>query len=159
MISRNEVLHNFNALYLCKTNKKEEVKNMNWKYVKREGNPEDLFSFERLYHFSFPEDFEEYSIAHDGDCPDKKSFKTVNDNTGVLKLFLSFDHDKKENAWNTYKQNKSFLNNKYVPFAVDINGNLICFKRKNSKIVVVNRKTSEAEKVSDSFSEFFNSLY
>ena len=52
-----------------------------------------------------------------------------------------------------------FLNNKYVPFAVDINGNLICFKRKNSKIVVVNRKTSEAEKVSDSFSEFFNSLY
>lgn len=51
------------------------------------------------------------------------------------------------------------LTNKYVPFAIDNYGNLICFDANNDKIVFVNHEDMSVEIIADNFNDFMNGLY
>ena len=76
-----------------------------------------------------------------------------------LKSFLSFNTDDRETVWKIYEWNKDELSNKYVAFAIDNFGNLICFDADNDKVVFLNHEDLSVEHIANTFAEFLELLY
>ena len=89
----------------------------------------------------------------------KKIFETDTSQERALKSFLSFNKNDRETVWKIYEWNKQELADRYVAFAVDNFGNLICFDANNDNIVFLNHEDLGVEKVADDFMEFINKLH
>ena len=132
---------------------------MTWKYVKPLESIKNIDDYECMVRYSFPDEFRECVITNNGGRPEYRCFDTDKAKERALKSFLSFNRNDKETVWKLYEWKKEQLGDKYVPFAIDNFGNLICFDANNDHIVFLNHEKSSVENIADSFSSFFDSLY
>lgn len=132
---------------------------MNWKYVKPLKSIKNIDDFECLVKYVFPEEFRKCVIENNGGRPELCCFNTDKVKERALKSFLSFNKNDRETVWKLYEWSKDELADKYVPFAIDNFGNLICFNVDNDHIVFINHESLSIEFINSTFEEFVNSLY
>ncbi len=132
---------------------------MQWKYVKPLLSAESISKFETLVKYKFPDAFKKCVLENNGGRPNSRTFDTDCTKERELKSFLSFNKDDIENVWKIAEWNKSELSDKYVAFAIDNFGNLICFDIKNNNIIFLDHETLNTEKITDDFISFMNGLY
>lgn len=132
---------------------------MEWKYVKALSSEENINDFECAVKYCFPDDFRECVIKSNGGRPSLKAFDTNVQKGREVKSFLSFNKDDRETVWKIYDWNKEELSDKYIAFAIDNFGNLICFDANNDHIVFLSLESLVVETIAKSFKEFINSLY
>ena len=132
---------------------------MEWKYVKKLKSVELINDYECLVKYVFSDSFRKCVIDNNGGRPEKRTFDTDKVKERELKSFLSFNKEDRETVWKIFEWNKEELINKYIPFAIDNFGNLICFDANNDQIVFVNHEDTSVEKISNSFDAFLESLY
>ena len=132
---------------------------MNWKYVKPLKSEKLIDDFEQLVCYSFPNEFKSCVQLHNGGRPAYRGFDTAKNVGREIKSFLSFNHNDRETVWKIYEWNKEELSNKYIAFAIDNFGNLICFDSKNDSVVFFNHEDLSIELIANSFVEFMNLLF
>lgn len=132
---------------------------MEWKYVKPLSSVENISEFETLVNYTFPSDFKQCIEENNGGRPNKRAFDTTVCKERELKSFLSFNHDDKETVWKIFDWNKDELSGKYIAFAIDHFGNLICFNSANDEIIFLNHENTSVELIAENFTEFLNNLY
>ena len=132
---------------------------MNWKYVKPLTTEKHIDDFECMVRYAFPDDFRKCVKEHNGGFPEFCCFDTERAKERALKSFLSFNKDDRETVWKLYEWSKEMLGDRYVPFALDNFGNLICFDADNDHIVFLDHETAQAERIADTFGSFMDSLY
>lgn len=132
---------------------------MQWKYVKPIKDENCIREFEELTGYELPDDFKECIMQNNGGRPDLRAFDTDKRKERELKSFLSFNKDDMETVWKISDWNKEELQGKYIPFAIDNFGNIICFDRINSNVWFLNLENSDIEKISNDFSDFLQKLY
>lgn len=132
---------------------------MNWKYAKALNSVDLINDFEKLVGYKFPKEFRDLVLQFNGGRPERKGFDT-NVSTGrELKSFLSFNAGDRETVWEINDCNKDELSNKYLAFAIDNFGNLICFDKNNNNVVLLNHEDLSVEHIANTFSEFIETLY
>lgn len=130
---------------------------MNWKYVKPLASEDLIGEFETAVGYTFPESFRRCVLEHNGGRPEKRSFRTDREER-CMKSFLSFNKGDRETVWMA----RNWLQDgqdRYVTFAVDNFGNLICFEKQTGAVVFYDAETATWEKASGSFEEFMESLF
>ena len=132
---------------------------MNWKYIKPLNSEKLIDDFEQLVCYFFPNEFKSCVRLNNGGRPAYKRFDTDKNIGREIKSFLSFNFNDKETVWKIYEWNEEELSNKYIAFAIDNFGNLICFDSKNDGVVFFNHENSTIELIASSFVEFMNLLY
>ena len=132
---------------------------MEWKYVKPLSSEDLIEEFERLAKYSFPDDFKKCVSSYNGGRPSLKTFDTDSAKERELKSFLSFNKDDRETVWKIYDWNKDDLSDRYIPFAIDNFGNLICFDSDNNGVVFLDHDNLNSEQIAKSFTEFMTVLY
>ena len=132
---------------------------MEWKYIKELKSLDLIDDYECLVKDVFCDSFRKCVIANNGGRPSSKVFDTDVSKERELKSFLSFNKDDRETVWKIFEWNKEELTNKYVPFAIDNFGNLICFDASNDKIVFINHEDMSVEFIADNFDSFMSGLY
>lgn len=132
---------------------------MNWKYVKPLDSEKLIDEFECKVCYEFPSEFKECVLRYNGGRPEFRGFDTDRNTGREMKSFLSFNHNDRETVWKIFEWNQEELSNRYVAFAIDNFGNLICFDANNDKIVFVNHEDVSVEFIADSFAEFMDLLY
>ena len=132
---------------------------MEWKYVKPIISEDIIKEFEGETGYCFPDDFLQCVLEHNGGRPNNRTFNTEKTKERELKSFLSFNKNDKETVWKIMEWNKEELSDRYVAFAIDNFGNLICFDTNNDCIVFVNLEIMSVEKIANSFHDFINCLY
>lgn len=132
---------------------------MEWKYVKPLQTERLITSFENLVKYKFPEEFRKTVLLYNGGRPQYKTFDTEQVRERALKSFLSFNENDRETVWKIHEWNRDILGERFVPFAIDNFGNLICFEAKNSTIVFLNHENGISEKIADCFDDFLRGLY
>lgn len=131
---------------------------MNWKYVKTLTSYNLIDEFERDYNCSLPKEYKECVQLNNGGRPEKSAFDTEKNKEREIKSLLSFNKEDKETIWKLNEWNKEDLSGKYIAFAIDNYGNLICFDL-NNQIIFFDHETAQIEYVCESFAQFVNSLY
>lgn len=132
---------------------------MEWKYVKPLSSEGNINEFESLVKYSFPDEFKNCVLCNNGGRPCKRVFNTDVQKKREIKTFLSFNKEDKETVWKIQDWNKEELLRKYVAFAIDNFGNLVCFDINSSRIVFFNHENGKMEQIADNFTEFMESLY
>ena len=132
---------------------------MNWKYVKTLKDNGLVKEFEEKNDFNFPNEFVDLVNNFNGGRPEKSAFVTQSGKERAIKGLLSFNKDDIETIWKISDWNKSELDNKYIAFAIDNFGNLICFDKSSKNIVFIEMETLKSDLVSSSISEFISTLY
>lgn len=132
---------------------------MEWKYVKTLKRYKNIDDFEMLVNYKFPDVFRECVVKYNGGRPDKRGFDTNKQKKRELKSFLSFNQEDRETVWKIFDWNKVNLFGKYVPFAIDNFGNLICFDVNDSHIIFWNHENNSVEYVAKSFNVFLEQLF
>ena len=132
---------------------------MEWKYVKPLSSKENINDFECMVKHCFPDEFRKCVILYNGGRPSCKAFDTDKTKERELKSFLSFNKDDRETVWKIHEWNKEELSNRYVAFAIDNYGNLICFDANNDSIIFLDHENMTTELIAVSFSEFIDNLY
>ena len=132
---------------------------MEWKYVKPLSSEDNINDFECMIKYCFPDEFRNCVILHNGGRPSHKAFATDKTRERELKSFLSFNKEDKETIWKIHEWNKAELSNRYVAFAIDNYGNLICFDANNDSIVFINHENLEVEFIAPNFKIFIDNLY
>lgn len=132
---------------------------MQWKYVKPIKDENLIGEFEKLADFKFPDAFKECVKQNNGGRPEHKVFDTDKRKERGLKSFLSFNKDDSETVWKISDWNKEELQDRYIPFAIDNFGNLICFDAINSRVVFVDVENGNIEMIASDFSGFLQKLY
>ena len=131
---------------------------MQYKYVKKLENEKLIKDFEKIVHFKFDDYFIDFIKENNGGRPSKKTFYTKNGEEIIVKTFLSFNKNDKENIWNILLWKEITFNGKYIPFAIDNFGNIICFYKKDSSIFFIEIETGNIEKVASNFKDFISNL-
>ncbi len=132
---------------------------MNWKYVKPLKSEKLIQEFESDFNYKFPDSFISIVKKYNGGRPEKILFDTEVSNQIAIKSMLSFNEYDKETMWKIAEWNKNELENKYISFAIDNFGNLICFSIQDSSVIFLELESLTIEKVADNFDVFINSLY
>ena len=132
---------------------------MDWKYVKALNSNELIDDYECMVKYVFCDSFKKCIMEHNGGRPSMRIFDTDKAKERELKSFLSFNKDDRETVWKIFDWNKDELTDKYIPFAIDNFGNLICFDASNDKIVFVNHEDMTIEMIANDFDTFLNGLY
>lgn len=130
-----------------------------WKYIKPLQAKSYIKEFENLSGYTFPGSFVDCVKKCNGGRPECRCFDTEAKKERAIKSLLSFNKEDKETIWKIYHWCKAELAGKYVPFAVDNFGNLICFDVENDTIIFLNNENVMPEKIADSFPEFLGGLY
>lgn len=132
---------------------------MNWKYIKPLKNENAIKEFEETYNFVFPDSFKEIVKKNNGARPEMDIYDTNLTKERTIKSLLSFNKDDKESIWKIAEWNKGELNEKFIAFAIDHFGNLICFHINDGTIIFVDMENLKTEIIADDFSCFLNKLY
>lgn len=132
---------------------------MKWKYVKPLKSEDLLNDYEKLTEYKLPKDFRKFVIELNGGRPERKGFSTNTDKNRELKSFLSFNPNDKETVWQAYEWLKDEFGNKYLAFAIDNFGNVICFDTDNGNVVFLNHEDLSVECISATFGDFMKALY
>ena len=132
---------------------------MNWKYIKPLKNESALANYEHLVDYKLPPSFLKCIRQNNGGRPARSLFDTEFAKERAMKSLLSFNQEDRETVWKIVEWDKEELRNRFVPFAIDNFGNLICFDKLNDNIVFLEHETLRQEKVADSFDDFLNNLY
>lgn len=132
---------------------------MNWKYVKPLKTESDFKEFEEKYSFEFPYSFREIVKKYNGARPEKDIYDTDKTKERTIKSLLSFNKDDKETIWKINECSTEELGDKYVAFAIDHFGNLICFSKSDKSIIFINMDFPEIESISSNFADFLDKLY
>ncbi len=131
---------------------------MNWKYVKALDDWETVEEFETAVGYVFPKEFKDCISAHNGGKPAECCFVIPGGKEQCIKTFLSFNKHDHETIWKVREWNAAELGDKYICFAVDDSGNLICFDKKSSAVIFLELESLTAYAAADSFEEFLASL-
>lgn len=132
---------------------------MEWKYVKPLAVKESIAAFEAESGYLFPQAFKDCVQESNGGKPTLSAFDTEFQKERAVKSFLSFNKDDRETMWKVNEWNKEELADKYIAFAIDNFGNLICFKKSDDSIVFLDLESMNVEFVAGDFSQFIQSLY
>lgn len=132
---------------------------MNWKYAKALNSVDLINDFEKLVGYKFSKEFRDLVLQFNGGRPERKGFNTNVSIGRELKSFLSFNTGDRETVWKINDWNKDELSNKYLAFAIDNFGNLICFDKNNNNVVLLNHEDLSVEHIANTFSEFIEALY
>lgn len=132
---------------------------MEWKYVKKLINLDIISEFENMVGYNFCEAFKNCVVCYNGGRPSKKTFNTNKKTGREIKSFLSFNKDDLETVWKLYEWCKKELDNRYIPFAIDNFGNLICFEISNDNVIFINLENISIEFIANDFVSFLNKLY
>ena len=132
---------------------------MEWKYVKTLLSAGCIDEFERLVRYTFPDEFKNCILCNNGGRPNKRVFDTNIQQERAIKSFLSFNKEDRETVWKIQDWNKEELSGKYVAFAIDNFGNLVCFDISNNKIIFYNHENGNIVQIADNFAEFMERLY
>ena len=141
---------------------------MKWDYVEELKSVQLISEYEEKVSYHFPGEFKEFIILYNAGYPEYTIFNSYRGKKKIKRVFnylYSFNKEDKDciweyNDWNGYMSgwNTEGKMEKYVAFAGDPFGNLICFDKTDDKIVFIDHETHEIEEVADSFTEFINSL-
>ena len=136
-----------------------------------------------LFGTAFPKSYLKHVPANNGGCPEKRFFDTKTTKGRVVAYFLStkMELEDPESLFHYARNDKAYfekvapdkesfacrfwwngfdLTGRYLPFAVDVFGNLLCFRlSENPSIVLIEHESMTCEEVSDSFEEFMRGLY
>lgn len=129
---------------------------MDWKYVKELKAPELITEFEESKGYVFQQEYVQCVLKNNGARPSKRVFKVLGAEKEI-KTFLSFNKEDRETMW-VFNENNN-RQDKYITFAIDNFGNLICFKKNDGSVCFANHETGTVKRVADSFTDFLNSLY
>ena len=132
---------------------------MNWKYIKALKFQDIIKEFEEAYIFEFPECFRETVKKYNGARPEMDVYDTDKTKERTIKSLLSFNKDDKETIWKINDYCSEELDDRYIAFAIDHFGNLICFSKSDKSIIFMNMETLEIETIASDFSGFLNKLY
>lgn len=132
---------------------------MEWKYVKPLKSQDLIDDYECMVKYVFGNSFRNCVLEHNGGRPSRRTFDTEVKKERELKSFLSFNREDKETVWKIFEWNQDELGSRYVPFAIDHFGNLICFDANDDKIVFIHLEDISVEMIADTFDEFLDALY
>lgn len=132
---------------------------MEWKYVKPLQSKDLIDDYECLVKYVFGNSFRTCVLEHNGGRPGRRTFDTEVTKERELKSFLSFNREDKETVWKIFEWNQEELGSRYVPFAIDNFGNLICFDANNDKVVFIHLEDVSIEVIADTFDQFLDALY
>jgi hypothetical protein len=132
---------------------------MDWKYVKALKSKDSIKKFETTYGFTFPDSFKGVVTKFNGGRPEKDIYDTNVTKERTIKSLLSFNVDDRETVWKVAEWNKQELGNRYVAFAIDNFGNLICFTVSDNSIIYMDMETLKVETIASDFSSFMDNLY
>ena len=132
---------------------------MNWNYVKTLKSVNLIDEFESLVHYELPKDFKEFVLQYNGGRPEHKAYDTDTTEERVLKTILSFNKEDISTVWETNEGDIEGLPDKYVVFATDPFGNLICFDKDNDNVIFWNHEDESVEHIANTFTEFIDKLY
>ncbi|MCR5213735.1 MAG: SMI1/KNR4 family protein [Eubacterium sp.] len=131
---------------------------MEWKYVKNIENGVSIDAFEAQTGYKFPIAFVKCVLDNNGGRPSKRAFVTRKGIERVMKTLLSFNKTDRENIWDANDMLKQELGDRYIAFADDNFGNLICFDTGSDEIVFVELESLGLDVISEDFEEFMNQL-
>ena len=131
---------------------------MKWKYVKPLKEKETIAKFEETMHYVFPDAYKACVLLNNGGRPDKREFTTKKHINRLIKGFLSFNEDDRETLWKVNEWIAAELSEKYVAFATDPAGNLICFRKADNAVVFLDMETQDEDEIASSFEVFLETL-
>lgn len=131
---------------------------MKFKYVKPLESEKNIERFENLMQATLPELFREFVKINNGSRPECPVFDTDNTKERVVNNFLSFNFHDHFSIFSAYENNEKMFESKYIPFALDVFGNFLCFNKK-FQIIFINHEDLTKEFVANSFDEFLEKLY
>lgn len=132
---------------------------MKWKRTKPLHSEDLIEDFEKEIEFSFPRSFRKIILKNNGGRPARFRFSTNKAVGRCIERFLSFYKEDLRSIWNILMTKNKDFERKYIPFAIDNFGNLICFDKHSRKIVFIFLETMEEEYVADNFDDFLKKLY
>lgn len=132
---------------------------LTWRWTKPLDSDEVVFSFEKFLKYEFPESFLECVLENNGGRPNRSLFKTSDGHVRAIKRLLSFDSLDKESIWKLNDVCYLCFDNRYVAFAIDHFGNLICFDKSNDHVKFIETESLEVSDIADNFDEFLSILY
>ena len=132
---------------------------MNWKYIKPIADEKSVSEFEKEHGVLFPESFKAVVKKYNGARPENDVYDTEKTKERTIKSLLSFNKTDKENIWAMAENSEIGNSDKYVAFAIDHFGNLICFDVEDYSVVFVSHESDRTEKIADDFSGFLDKLY
>ena len=132
---------------------------MEWKYVKPLISDSVIDEFEKTIKYSFPDDFKDCVVKNNGGRPQLKIFDTSVCKERAIKSLLSFNKDDKVTIWKINEWNAKELTNRFIAFAIDNFGNLICFDSNDNSVIFMDMETLKVELIANSFTGFLNCLY
>ena len=151
------------------------AENSEWRYVKSLTDPGLIEAYEKHIRYRFPDEFKAFAAANNGGRPPKKkdlfySFCAGRKCVRVFKALFSFNRDDpgsiwKIEGWQREWGRKEGELDRYIAFANDPGGNMICFDKNDSKIVYINLEYCDEgesemrETVADSFTELIGGLF
>ena len=130
---------------------------MEWKFIKRLEDVNEIKEFEIKKGCKLPRDLRLCIIANNGGRPERKVFDTDVSKGRMMKKLLSLNYDDVENIWDAYNVMQQ-EDKKLVPFASDPGGNFICFNKDSGEIYLWLHETNTAEYVAGSFKDFLDKL-
>lgn len=141
---------------------------MEWLFIKPLNSEELISEYEEKVCYRFPKDFKDCVKQNNSANPGLEVFISwygKRKKKRVLNNLFSFNKEDRSTIWhyNDWNGKQREWNEdgrmvKYVAFAKDPFGNLICFDKTNDSIVWIDHETLNIEFVADSFTEFINSL-
>ena len=132
---------------------------MNWEYVKTLKSANLIDEFESLVGYEFPGDFKECVMQYNGGYPEREAFDTDTTKERVFNHLLSFNKEDISTIWKTNEGHIEGLPDKYVVFADDPFGNLICFDKDNDNVIFWNHEDESVEHIANTFTELLDKLY
>lgn len=141
---------------------------MEWEFVRPLVSESLINDYEKAIDYTFPEEFVLCIKQNNNGYPSYSSFISWSGKRKRKRVFdhlFSFNTEDRTTIWNYndwdgrfHDWNENENMNKYVAFAGDPFGNLICFDKTNDHIVFIDHETLSVEPVADSFSDFVASL-
>ncbi len=135
-------------------------------------DPGLIAEFEQHVGYRLPEDFKMFVVEHNGCYAENELFYSYCRGKKIERVFnhlFSFNKDDIESIWMYHglgwqrAWDKAGGLDKYIAFANDPSGNMICFDKTDSKVVFINHEEKSAskmlEKVSNSFTEFVEGMF
>lgn len=131
---------------------------MQWKYIKTLQDENLIKEFEEMLSYNLNRGYVDCIKQNNGGRPSNRVFYTEQGTERVVKSFLSFNKEDRETVWKILDWNKDILEDKYIPFAIDNFGNIICFFKQDDSVVFIEHETGIVEKIASDFESFISGL-